>query len=52
MSKKLEKLREVNTQLSNILMELETRIFVDNISDVKERIIREDKPKAVVAEIK
>ena len=48
MSKKIDKLKEVNTQLSNILIKLETRMFIENIVDVKEKTINEDKPKAVV----
>lgn len=48
MSKKMEKLKEVNTQLSNILIELETRMFIENIVDVKEKIINEEKSKTIV----
>jgi hypothetical protein len=48
MSKKLEKLREVNAMLNTVLMELETKLFIDNISDVKEKIIKDEKPKIVV----
>jgi hypothetical protein len=48
MSKKLEKLKEVNVMLNAVLMELETRIFIDNISDVKEKMTKDEKPKVMV----
>jgi len=51
MSKKLEKLREVNAVLTNVLNELETYMFIENIGGGKEKIIKEEKPE-VVLEIK
>jgi len=45
MSKKLDKLKEINSQLSNILIELETQIFVENIDNYKEKMILEKKLK-------
>jgi hypothetical protein len=51
MSKKLDKLKEINTQLSNILVELETRMFIENINVFNDKLLENDKHK-VIAEIK
>ena len=45
---KLEKLKEVNMQVTNIIKEMELCIFVENIEDVRERVIQEEKPKVAV----
>jgi len=44
MSLKLEKLNEVNTQLNNILKKLETYVFIENIPDVREKIVVSEQP--------
>jgi len=41
---KLEKLKEVNLQLANVLKELETRIFIENVEDVREKKSVKEKP--------
>ena len=48
MSKKLEKLREVNMQLKSILSELETKMFIENINDTKSKMAKEEQPKVVM----
>jgi hypothetical protein len=45
---KLEKLKEVNQQLSDVLKELEIRMFIENIEDIRERKIINDKPKVAI----
>lgn len=49
MSKKIEKLKEVNNALKNILIVLETRMFIENIIDVDDKSINMNvtKPKIV-----
>lgn len=47
MSKKLEKLKEVNAQLTNVLIQLETRMFIDNIDSTEKKIIREKRPEVI-----
>jgi len=41
MSKKLNKLKEIKLQVNDVLMELETQIFIENINDFKKNIIKE-----------
>ena len=48
MSKKLDKLKEINLLLNNVLAELETQMFIENTSDFKENMIKEEKPKIAV----
>jgi hypothetical protein len=48
MSKKLEKYREVSTQLNSVLKELETRMFVENIVDTNEKKMKVEQSKVVV----
>ncbi len=48
MSKKLEKLKEVNLQLTNILNELEAHMFIENIDSGDNKKIKEEKPKVVL----
>jgi hypothetical protein len=48
---KLDKLKEVNTMINNVLMEMEARIFIENIEDVREnrdRKITEEQPKVAI----
>ena len=42
---KMEKLNEVNLQLTHILNQIETRMFIENIKDKK---ITEKKPELIV----
>lgn len=51
MNKKIEKLKEVNSQLNNVLTKLEAHIFINNIENTKEKKIREEKP-IILAETK
>ena len=44
---KIEKLKEVHAQINKIINMIETRMFIENISDVEEKIIQEEKPKAI-----
>jgi hypothetical protein len=44
---KLEKLKEIHAQINKIISKIETRMFIENISDIKEKIIQEEKPKAI-----
>lgn len=48
MSKKLEKLKEVNNILKRVLEKLEFEMFIENINDVKDNIINNNKPKIIV----
>lgn len=48
MSKKLEKLKEINETLKHVLDKLEIRKFIENISDVKDCVIKNDKPKVSI----
>jgi len=48
MSKKLEKLKEVNKSLTKKLSELETYMFIKNIANVTVLKINEDSPDVVV----
>jgi phage tail sheath gpL-like len=43
MSKKLNKLKEIKLQVNDVLTELETQIFIENIDDFKKNIIKEKK---------
>jgi len=43
---KIEKLKEVNVRIKNILIDLETYIFIGNIN-IDNKIIKEYKPKVV-----
>jgi len=49
MAGKLEKLREINETLTNLLIQMETHMFVENISveEVREKI-KEEKPVIIV----
>jgi len=47
MTKKLEKLKEINVIISEKLMELETRMFVENIHDINEIVLKEETPRLV-----
>jgi len=44
---KLEKLKEVNDTLYNMCLDLETRIFVEDMDINDDRIIKEYKPEPV-----
>ena len=44
MSKKLKKLQEVNDNIKKILIEMETRLFLENINDGREIITVYEKP--------
>jgi hypothetical protein len=48
MSKKLEKLKEINETLKHVLDKLEIQMFIDNIYDIKDSVIKNDKPKVSV----
>jgi hypothetical protein len=45
---KLDKLKEVKLQVNNIIKEMELCVFVENVEDVRERVVREEKPKIVI----
>jgi hypothetical protein len=45
MSKKLEKLKEINGMLDIVLMELETRIFIESVSEIKEKLTDNKNPR-------
>lgn len=45
---KLDKLKEINSQLDTVLKELETRIFIENIEVIREIVVQEEKPKVAV----
>lgn len=42
-SKKIEKLKEVNNLLNELIGKLETRLFIENISEAEEKILNEKK---------
>ena len=44
----MKKLKEINATLSNVLKEMETYIFVENICDIKEIKSKEVFPKALI----
>lgn len=46
---KIKKLKELNKTISEICVDLETRIFVENMDVEDERIIKEYKPESVDA---
>ena len=46
---KIKKLKELNKTISEICVDLETRIFVENMDVEGERIIKEYKPESVDA---
>jgi len=48
MTKKLEKLKEVNLQLTNVLNELETLMFIKNIDVDNKKQIKEEQSKVVL----
>jgi len=48
MSKKLEKLREVNKLLKEILSNLETQMFIENIDETIDKKINAEYSKVVV----
>jgi len=48
MSKKLEKLKEVNAQLNSVLKKLETHIFIENMGDVKDKKVIAEQPKVAM----
>lgn len=48
MSKKIEKLKEVNNQLNEILSKLETRMFIENINNYNDKKLKESQPKMVI----
>jgi hypothetical protein len=45
---KIEKLKEVNTTLKKILIDMETRIFVENINIEDHKKIKEPQPKVSI----
>lgn len=45
--KKIEKLKEINETIKNICVDLETRIFVEDMDVVDKKIMKEYKPKNV-----
>jgi len=44
---KIEKLKEVNKTIKNICVDLETKIFVEDMDVVDDRIMKEYQPEAV-----
>lgn len=44
---KIEKLKEINLNIKNILIDLETYIFIENININEDNIIKEYEPKVV-----
>jgi hypothetical protein len=44
---KIEKLKELNKTINEICVDLETKIFVDDMEVEEERIIKEYKPESV-----
>ena len=48
MSKKIEKLKEINKMLDIVLMELETKLFIENISEIKEKLVDNKKARTVI----
>lgn len=51
MSKKLEKLREINKSLNTLLSKLETRVFIENIYDINQNKSQEEQ-QIFLAELK
>jgi len=45
---KMKKLKEVNSMLNNVLNKLETQMFIENINDIKDKKISEEKPEHIV----
>ena len=45
---KIAKLKEVNTMLKSVLVELEARMFIENVDGVRDKIIQEEKPQVLV----
>ncbi len=45
---KLEKLKEINKTLKKILIDMETRIFIEADDAEKNKKIKESKPKAII----
>jgi hypothetical protein len=45
MSPKLEKLKEINETLKNVLIQLETEMFIENILNVNDKPMVEEAPK-------
>lgn len=41
MSKKLEKLKEINFTIKKMLAELETKFFIENVDDDKKIVVEE-----------
>ena len=48
MSKKIEKLKEINKMLDIVLMKLETKLFIESISDIKEKLADNKKVRTVI----
>jgi hypothetical protein len=48
MSKKIEKLKEINAQLDNVLTKLETHIFINNIDNVQDKKIKKEAPDVIL----
>lgn len=48
MSKKIEKLKEINKMLDIVLMELETKLFIESISEIKEKLVDNKKARTVI----
>lgn len=44
---KLEKLKELNETIKNICINLETKIFIEDIDNIDEKIIKEYEPEDV-----
>jgi len=47
MTKKIQKLKEINLQLNTIIGEFETRMFIENIENIRDRKIIDVQPKPV-----
>ena len=45
---KLEKFKEVNAQLNNVLIQMETRLFIENSKNAKEKSTKTVMPKPIV----
>jgi len=48
MSKKLDKLNEVNLQLDEILKRIETYIFLENIGDGRDNVVASKQPETYI----
>jgi hypothetical protein len=48
MSKKLDKLKEVNMMLTEVLSKLETQIFIEGIDNTTNKKIKDEQPKVMV----